>query len=91
MKSIKDKNYSIAHTKQRLKERYNISINDNDYNELCSYVQNKTNTTFISEEKQKKDIQQIYDVSFGGTVIRIVWSTSSRYIKTALPLYEKQK
>jgi len=85
MKTKKDILYSYNHTNKRMKERYGILINARDYVEMCDRIEDKKkDIKFISEEKQKKDIQQIYDMSFRGVVIRIVWSKSNKCIKTVL-------
>jgi hypothetical protein len=86
MKTLKDMEYSIEHTKQRLKERYNLVITDLEYYVLCHRVNNKINVEFISEEKQSNGLQQIYDIEYKGAKIRVVWSRSDQYIKTILPI-----
>ena len=86
MKTKKDLLYSFHHTQARLKDRYDIEINAKDYLEMCEHIAYKKNVKFISEEKQKNDVQQIYDILFKGTDIRVVWSTSTNWIKTVLPM-----
>lgn len=86
MKTKKDRLYSFDHTRKRLAERYNVEINAMDYAEMCERIIHKKNVLFITSEKQKNDIQQIYDILFKGTTIRVVWSTSNKWIKTALPV-----
>jgi len=86
MKRLKTKEYSRDHTKQRLLERYGIEISDAEYQELCDQVADKKETTFISSERQKKDIQQIYYIVFKQVTVKLVWSKSLRYIKTVLPI-----
>jgi len=86
MKTKKDKLYSFDHTRKRLAERYGIEIQSIDYTELCSRINKKKDVKFVSEEKQKKDIQQIYDITFRGATVRVVWSMANRYIKTVLPI-----
>jgi hypothetical protein len=66
--------------------RYGILIDDEDYAEMCDRVSNKMDVKFISGEKQKKDIQQIYDMPFKSTTIRVVWSKTNKCIKTVLPI-----
>ena len=85
MKTKKDILYSFNHTRKRLEERYGISIDVKDYAKMCERIDRKGGIKFISEEKQKKDLQQIYDMSFKGNTIRVVWSTSNKWIKTVLP------
>ena len=86
MKTIKDARYSMNHTQDRVWERYNIFIGDPDYIEMCRRVRDKIDVKFISEEKRKKNIQQIYDIPFKNTTIRVVWSTERQCITTALPM-----
>ena len=86
MKTIKDTRYTMNHVADRMWERYNIFIGDPDYIYMCAQVRNKINVEFISEEKQNKDVQQIYDMIYKGTKIRVVWSTAKRCIKTVLPI-----
>ena len=89
MKTKKDILYSFNHTKERLEDRYGIEINAVDYAEMCERVDKKKDIKFISEEKQKKDIQQIYHMPFKGNTIRVVWSITNRCIKTVLPPWER--
>ena len=88
MKTKKDRLYSFNHTKERMESRYSILIDIEDYNEMCDSVDKKKDVKFISEEKQKKDIQQIYHIPFKGNTIRVVWSKANKCIKTALPMLD---
>ena len=89
MKTKKDRLYSFNHTQQRMAARYGILIDIEDYNEMCERVDKKKDVKFISEEKQKKDVQQIYHMSFKGNTIRVVWSKTDKRIKTVLPSWER--
>lgn len=89
MKTKKDILYSFNHTKERLRDRYGIKINGVDYAEMCERIIKKRDVKLISEEKQKKDVQQIYNMPFKGTIIRVVWSTLNKRITTALPPWER--
>ncbi len=86
MKTVKNIMYSIDHTIDRMKSRYGLTIDVEDYIMLCERVKHKLEIKFISEEKQKKDIQKIYDMSFQDTIIRVVWSEANKCIKTVLPI-----
>lgn len=91
MKTKKDRLYSFDHTRKRLAERYGIEIHSMDYDEMCKRVDKKKDVKFISEEKQKNDTQQIYDMSIKSMVcptkvIRVVWSRANKCIKTVLPM-----
>lgn len=86
MKTIKDKKYSFNHFKERLKERYSLSVTKKEYEYLCSKV--KTYKQYINIEIQKHDIQKVYDIIFKGKTIRIVFSESRQLITTVLPIRE---
>lgn len=86
MKTVKDKEYSIKHTQDRIQERYGLSINDSDYIEMCRLIEKKANVILISQEKQKNDVQIIFDIFFKDNTIRVVWSKVNKCIKTALPI-----
>ena len=78
MKTFKDKKYSIEHTRQRLKERFNLYISDNDYNDMCNIVQR--DGIFVSTDNNGD--QTIYDIMFKSIVMSVVWNNSYSYIKT---------
>jgi len=86
MRTIKDARYIMNHVADRMWERYNIFIGDPDYIAMCAQVRDKINVEFINEEKQKNDLQQIYDVLFKGVTVRVVWSVSRQCVKTVLPI-----
>ena len=86
MKTNRDIAYSINHVKERLWQRYNLDISSTDYMDMCLQVKNKINVEFITEEKQKDDLQQIYDIIYKGIPVRVVWSVNKQYIKTVLPV-----
>lgn len=84
MKTIKDKNYSFNHVKKRLTERYNCDITISEYDELC-YMIKKCWVTPITVEKQKNNIQEIYDIVFNKKMMKVVWSIERQLITTVLP------
>ena len=84
-KTIKDIDYSFKHTKQRLKERYNVDITRGYYDTFCDNIKNNKGVTLVMEEKQKNDTQYIYDLHFQHrSEIRVVWSEKRQCITTAL-------
>lgn len=85
MKTKKDILYSFNHTRKRLEERYDVFIGFKDYTEMCEHIIHKKNVLFITSEKQKNDVQEIYDVYLRSTPVRVVWSRVNRCIKTVLP------
>ena len=71
MKTKRDIAYSINHVKERILQRYNLDISSADYMDICLQVKNKINVEFITEEKQKDDLQQIYDIIYKGIPVRV--------------------
>jgi hypothetical protein len=55
-KTVKDRNYSFKHTKDRLKERYDIDISEDDYNYLCEKIEMGTDARVVVIEYQKGDV-----------------------------------
>ena len=89
MKTKKDRLYSFNHTKERLRDRYGIKINGVDYAEMCENIIHKKigiNVLYISSEKQKNDVQEIYDMYVKSKIVRVVWSTLNKRITTVLPM-----
>ena len=85
-KTRKDKNYSFEHTKLRILQRYNFDITLDQYNYFCHMIKNNINVTLVDKEKQKDDVQWIYDLDLDlDGKIRVVWSHKKNYITTALP------
>jgi predicted metalloenzyme YecM len=85
MKTIKDKEYSFNHTKQRLSERYDIDITRKNYDYLCEKVKGKKDAKLVTIEYQKGGDQYTYDLHFRyRKVIRVVWNEEKQYITTAL-------
>lgn len=88
MKTIKDKEYSFNHFKNNLKTRYDLDITRDAYDKLCSQV--SEHFTPISTEKQKRDTQRIYLVSFDlpdnkQLLAKLVWSEKRQCLTTVLP------
>ncbi len=88
MKTKKDMLYSFNHTRERMESRYGILIDIKDYAAMCERVDKKKDVKFISEEKQKKDVQQVYHMFFKGATVRVVWSKANKCIKTVLPEWQ---
>jgi len=85
MKTVKDRNYSFNHTKQRLLERYDIDISMEDYNYLCKRVESNRDVLLVMIEKQKDGDQYTYDLNFKYRgVVRVVYNKEKGYITTAL-------
>lgn len=79
MKTIKDKEYSFNHTKERLLERFNLSLNRKEYEILCNLINNKT--LLVKEN----NIQEIHLILWKNKRIKAVFNTKKQYITTVLP------
>ena len=87
MKTVKDRQYSFEHTRKRLKERYDININMEQYDQICQKVIDQKDVELIMIENQLNDVQYTYDLHFlHRDDIRVVWSDARRCITTVLPL-----
>ena len=86
MKTIKDRNYSFNHTKQRLQERYDIDdLTMKQYDHMCDKILQRRNAIMVEEEYQDGDTQIIYDLEFvHRDPIRVVWSEKRQCITTVL-------
>jgi hypothetical protein len=84
MKTVKDRDYSFNHTKQRLLERYGIDLDLEEYDWICSKVKSHEDVNLIMAENRQQELQFIYDYLHNGKKIRIVWSNERDCITTAL-------
>lgn len=85
MKTTKDNYYSKEHTKQRLFDRYNIIATDDDYDDLCELISNRTYASLIDIEIQSGGAQEIYSLIFKGCTVIAVWNPALQIVKTVLP------
>jgi len=90
MKTIKDKAYSFNHVKNRLKKRHDIDITLDEYDWVCKSLKDDK-CPIIAIERQKDDVQKIYDLMFKNRMVRFVWSESRQLITTALVPYYYEK
>lgn len=79
MKTIKNKEYSFNHTKERLLERFGLSLNKEEYKTLCSLINKKT---LIVKEDDK---QEIHLISWRNKQIKAVFNLEKQCITTVLP------
>lgn len=82
MKTVKDKEYSLHHFTQRMKERHHFNITRSDYDILCSMIAQRDP---INIEVQKNDTQETYELFFHSTYMKVVWSQSRQCLTTVLP------
>ncbi len=88
MKTTKDKKYSFNHTKDRLKERFDLLLTWSDYETLCNICTSDAlyvNTLIVQESNN----QEIHEIFFKGRNIRFTFNTKKGWITTAL--LEKKK
>ena len=78
-KQKKDLHYSIKHTIERLEERYQLKISEEDYYALCQLAQSGQ---IIANELDMG--QKIIDVFWKEQKIRIVWDYLNSRIRTVL-------
>ena len=80
MKTRKDIRYSYEHVNDRLYERFNLTISQEEYKNLNSQLKNdKTNMSFVEQEEQ-----EIHKINFKGKLVTFVYSRSRGWITTAL-------
>jgi len=79
MKTIKNREYSYNHTKQRMLERFNIHINKRDYNKLCSLISSRT---IVMRESVT---QEIHIIDWKEKIFTVVFNTEKNCITTVLP------
>lgn len=77
--------YSFNHTKQRMLERYDLSLTRQEYDALCGDVRLKRNVAEVGREKQKGCIQIIYTASFKHRIVLLVYEDTRDCITTVLP------
>lgn len=79
MKTVKDREYSFNHTKERLSERFDLSLTRKEYKTLCSLINKKT--LLVKED----DKQEIHLISWKNKKIKAVFNLDKQYITTVLP------
>lgn len=79
MKTIKNREYSYNHTKQRMLERFNIHINKRDYNKLCSLISSRT---IVMRESVT---QEVHIIEWKNQTFTVVFNTEKSCITTVLP------
>lgn len=87
MKTIKDEEYSFNHTKERLLERFNLSLSKEEYKILCELCMTKVSyiNSLVIKESEDQEIHQLF---FKGHNIKFTFNNKKGYITTALPRKE---
>ena len=81
-KQMNRNEYSLKHTLERLKERYNLNAVKADYDYLCDAI--KHNAALLIDE-EKSSNQEVYEIVFKNERLILVWNTEREVITTALP------
>jgi len=85
-KNLDQEEYSYQHTKQRLLERYGMTISKVEYHKLCKKVRERKNIISIGTNQQKKGLQLVIDTLFKSKIITVVWENDRDCITTVLPM-----
>lgn len=80
MKTKKDKNYSFLHVNQRLIERFNLSINMGEYNNLNNKLRTNKSTIILKENED----QEIHQINFKEKIVTFIFSVNRDYVTTAM-------
>lgn len=89
MKTVKDKEYSFNHVKDRLEERFNLEIDRDFYDKM-----NESLKPYIGKPDYGFDNdgeQEIHSMFIKNQIIKVVWSNSRQRITTVLPIKENKK
>ena len=70
----------IKHAKRRFKKRFDISLNENQYNQLVNRIK-KGKADFVRRQSNRVTI---WDLQFEGHEIRVVYDKHTSAIVTAL-------
>lgn len=81
MKTKKNRAYSFEHTKQRLQERYGLSLTQDDYDHLCKVAKMANGLLEALGEKKQK----IVTLGFKNREVICVYGLGCDYITTVLP------
>ena len=70
----------IKHARRRFKDRFDISLNDNQYKQLINRIK-KGKATFVRRQSNRVSL---WDIDFEGHLIRVVYDKKTSVIVTAL-------
>lgn len=74
----------LKHAKRRFADRFEISLNDNEYLQLVNKIQ-KGNAEFVERQSNRVTV---WDVEHAEKTIRVVYDKRTKVIVTALPIYD---
>ena len=79
--------YHRSHTKRRLQERYNLSINRKTRKEIIRKIQNGDAECVRIDSNARK----VFDVEVKGVTVRVMYNKRKKELLTALPREEKNE
>jgi len=80
MKTKKDKQYSLIHVSERLKERFGLSITLQEFDRLnAALKEDKSNMILVEGQDQ-----EIHKLRFKGKLVTFAYSISRECVTTAL-------
>jgi len=83
MKTIKDYDYSFNHVQQRLKERYNLDIDREFYDQMNESIKPYIGNPDVGTDNNGE--QEIHTMFIKIKIVKVVYSTSKQRITTVLP------
>ena len=79
------KAYNYQHSKQRAKERYDISLTKSNYEALCDRIKAGRFVFVLKKERQKRGTQLTCQLRFKEQNIYVVYLVETASITTFLP------
>jgi len=77
--------YNYNHTKQRIEERYGLTLSKSNYENLCQRILKRNSVFELKREKQKRGTQIIFKLKYKQCNIYVVFLDTIKAITTALP------
>jgi len=77
--------YNYNHTKQRIEERYGLTLSKSNYDNLCNRIAKRDSVFELKKEKQKRGTQRIFRMRFKECNIYAVFLDEIKSITTVLP------
>ena len=82
MKTIKDKEYSFKHTRDRIKQRYDRTVSREWYDNMCTRLGKCEGDWSVLDTDGSQIIIEL-ELQFTDNII-VVWDNKKKYITTAL-------
>lgn len=87
-KSQNPREYSFGHTRDRLAERYNLHIDEADYEDLLAEIQERVVAAAMKRPSGLANVenqQMTFILPFKGREIAAVWDCNRALVTTVLP------